>query len=161
MHSIEDIEMQLWDYLDGRCTDGQLQRIRRLLDTDTTWQQKYQELAAIHQLIQQNNTEQPSMRFSKNVMEHIAGTAIAKPAHKYISNRVIGSIGALFLILIAATLGYEIVHTNWQGTVTTTDKLDLSFVQTSYFINTVLFIIILLTLVFIDSLFRRSAHKNI
>jgi len=45
--------------------------------------------------------EQPSMRFTKNVMEAIDGVEVAKPSEKYVSNSVIRILFAIPVISVA------------------------------------------------------------
>ncbi|HET6767797.1 MAG TPA: hypothetical protein VFH08_10375, partial [Chitinophagaceae bacterium] len=72
-----DIEQQLWSYIDGHSTSEERSSIEKLLQSNLDWKDKYHELLEIHQLMNAAELEQPSLRFTKNVMEKIARYHIA------------------------------------------------------------------------------------
>jgi hypothetical protein len=114
MEQNEEIKFQLWDYIDGLCSEAQRQRIATLIGSDAGWKRQYNELAALQAgLTQELATEQPSLRFSKNVMEAVAAAHIAPATKKYINLAVIKSIAAFFVITILSILGYAFATANW------------------------------------------------
>jgi len=115
MESGEDIEMQLWCYIDGTLTDtANHQKIAYLIVHDDIWKQKYQELSALHiSLSMHMDDDMPSMSFGRNVMEAIAQNEIAKPAGKYINLTIIRSIAAMFIVGLAVCLIYACAKANW------------------------------------------------
>ena len=52
--------------------------------------------------------EQPSMRFTKNVMEAIENTSITPATRKYINLRLVKGIAAFFILTIISLLGYTV-----------------------------------------------------
>ena len=50
----EEIEIQLWDYIDGTCSEADEQRISLLITTDKTWHDTYIELLTSHLNFQNN-----------------------------------------------------------------------------------------------------------
>ena len=70
------------------------------------WKNKYHELLDVHQLMKTSGLEQPSMRFTKNVLEEIAKLHIAPATKNYINNKIIWGIGAFFITLIAGFIVY-------------------------------------------------------
>lgn len=100
------MEERLWDYIDGLSQPDEKDLIGKLLDNDAAWKAKYEELIRVQDWLQMAETEQPSLRFTKNVMEEIARTQISPAARQYINNRVIWGIGLFFIIMLAGILVY-------------------------------------------------------
>ncbi len=59
--------------------------------------------------------EEPSMRFTRNVMEEIARYHVAPATKTYINKNIIRSIGAFFLSLIAGLLVYFFATVKWSS----------------------------------------------
>ncbi len=74
------------------------------LAENPVWKSKYDELMSIHELLQKEELEMPSLRFTKNVMEEIAQYQVAPATKNYINKNVIRGITAFFLIMIAGLL---------------------------------------------------------
>ena len=66
------IDDRLWEYIDGVSSADERSAIEKLLETNQQWKEKYNELLELHQLVQSSTLEEPSLRFTKNVMEGIA-----------------------------------------------------------------------------------------
>ena len=91
------IEERLWEYIDGVSSADEKTTIEKLLRTDPAWQKKYRELMEIHNLVKATDVEQPSMRFTKNVMEEIAKFKVAPATRSYINKKIIFFIAGFFL----------------------------------------------------------------
>jgi hypothetical protein len=104
----DEMEQRLWPYLDGTADQEEQSLIQRLVAEDAAWKAKYQELLSLKTMMQDAELEQPSMRFTKNVMEEIAKLHVAPAAKKYINNRIIWGIGFFFIALLVGTLVYGI-----------------------------------------------------
>ena len=94
MQMQEDIEIQLWAYIDGQCSAEEKQRIEKLLATDPVWKTAYADINTLHHSLQQAETEEPSMRFTQNTMDAIENARIAKRADKYLNSRLIRAMAA-------------------------------------------------------------------
>jgi hypothetical protein len=113
----QQIEMKLWDYIDGMSAAEERSVIEKLIAEKSEWNAKYHELLDMDQLIKATELEQPSMRFTKNVMEEIARYQIAPAAKIYINKKIIWGIAAFFISVIAAFIIYGIIQVNWsEGT---------------------------------------------
>lgn len=157
----EEIEMLLWNFIDGNCNEAEHRRIADLITGDTEWKRKFEELSALHQNIHPE-LEQPSMRFTKNVMEAVAKTQVAPATKKYINPYIVRGIAVLFIIPILAVLVYALFTTNW-NTVTSvsligfdTSKLHLHNLFNSNVVYTFILINIMLGLLFMDGILRRK-----
>jgi len=151
-----DMELQLWEYIDGFADAGQRARIERLLAEQAEWRAKYEELLQTHQLLSFTELEQPSLRFTRNVMEAIAREQIAPASRQYINNRIIWGIGIFFLTLILGLLAYGIEQVDWAAGKTPNtmgidfNKVDYSALSDNQWMNAFLGLNIILGLFLLD-----------
>lgn len=116
----QQIEQQLWNYIDQLCTSEDRVRVEQLLHSDPAWKAKYEELLDIHELMQQSELEQPSMRFTKNVMEEVYRSQIAPATKQYINKNIIRGLMIFFLILIGGGVVYAFSQVSWSAGGNTT-----------------------------------------
>ena len=166
MGANEEIEMMLWEYMDGACSEADRQRISLLIERDDVWKQKYGELLALQAEITNSlQSEQPSLRFTKNVMEAVANVKVAPATKQYINKNIIRGIAAFFIITITTLLGYALATANWSaGSTDTLSKLNLNKINFSnYFnsstLNIIIAVNVALGLVLLDSFLRRKSTK--
>src|SRR5215831_13715672 len=114
-NTAERIDERLWEYIDGSASIEERSSIEKLLETNRQWKEKYHELLEVHQLIQTSAMEEPSLRFTKNVMEEIAKYHIAPATKTYINKRVIWGIGTFFIVLILGFLIYGFGQVDWNA----------------------------------------------
>lgn len=113
MHSAEDIEVQLWEYIDGVCDSTARERISQLIATDDAWKQQYTVLMAFHSEMERIEPGHPSMRFTRNVMEQIAKNSLATPASTYINKWVVWSIASVMALLLGSAITYALMRVDW------------------------------------------------
>ena len=87
MNQQENSELRLWAYIDGLSSVEERTAIKKLIETNVEWKNKYYELLEMDQLVRSTELEQPSMRFTKNVMEEIAKLHIAPATKNYINKK--------------------------------------------------------------------------
>lgn len=135
----ENIEIRLWDYIDGLSPADEKSVIENLVKENKEWKEKYQDLLEVHQLMHSTELEAPPMRFTKNVMEEISKFQIAPAAKTYIDKRVIWGIAIFFFTMIAAFLVYGFGQINWaspgSGTMDKYINENLNKVDISRFFN--------------------------
>lgn len=133
----EGDEQRLWDYIDGLSTPSEKTVIAKLLEANAEWQAKYRELLEVHQLMQSSELEQPSLRFTKNVMEEIARLQIAPATSTYINKNIIRGIGIFFITTIIGFLvyGFGQLNIDWSSQGNSTIPVDLGKVNFSRFFN--------------------------
>ena len=164
----QDMEQQIWAYIDGVCSTDERNRIDKLLKINLDWKNKYRELLDVHQLLSDSETEQPSLRFTKNVMEEIARSQIAPATKNYINKKIIWGIAAFFIILIGGFLVYGFGQVNWSETGNTNlpielDKVDYSRFFNNNVVNVFMMINVVLGLFLLDRFLanrRKSMHKE-
>ena len=165
MEQNEDIEMQLWEYIDGSCAINDMQRISILIERDALWKAKYEELAALNgNLSRSIELEQPSMRFTANVMDAVTATHVAPATKKYINKSIIRAIAAAFIIMLTTMLGYAFANSKGSSSslLQGIKGADLSAFFNSPAFNTVIMLNVVIALVLFDAILRRKQahHAN-
>ncbi len=163
-----DIEQRLWDFIDGRCTLAETALIQAKLDQDLHWKQTYDELISVHGLLATQELEMPSLRFSKNVMEQIAGYHIAPATRDYINKNIIRAIGGFFLLTIAGICVYLLANLTWTSHVspprlasfsTNIEKISPGRIGNSGYVNIFIGINAILALILCDKYMHRNKNK--
>ena len=129
-----NIDDRLWEFIDGQSSMEEKSAIENLIETNKQWKEKYHELLELHQLVQSSTLEEPSLRFTKNVMEEIAKYQIAPAAKAYINNKIIWGIGIFFITLIIGFLIYGFGQVDWNANDNTL-PIDISKVNYGKFFN--------------------------
>jgi hypothetical protein len=116
MNTQSSIEERLWDYIDGHSLPEDKSAIEQLIDSNIEWRHKYHELLEVHQLMTKSlELDEPSMRFTQNVMEDIAKYQIAPATQSYINKRIVWGIATFFILTIAGFLIYSFGQINWSS----------------------------------------------
>ncbi|MET0392687.1 MAG: hypothetical protein ABW019_06080 [Chitinophagaceae bacterium] len=168
MNSQSNMEERLWEYIDGSSAPQERVAIEKLLETDAGWQASYQELLDMHGLIQSSALEEPSLRFTKNVMDEIARLQIAPAARSYINKNIIRSIVIFFITLIAGFLAYGMGQLDWKVTDRNIipwefGKIDYSRFFNNTYVSIFMMINVVLGLFLLDRYLankRKKIHKE-
>jgi len=166
----EHIEQQVWEYIDGSCSEADKARIASLIAQDESWGMVYHELQELHTGIKGNmELEQPQVRFTKNVMDAIALTKPIPAGKTYINRTIIRSIAAFFMITITSVLLYAFATADWNAPSTPDNTLlsglniptiKLSELLNPTYINYLIGINVILFLVFVDMALRRKRTQH-
>jgi hypothetical protein len=116
----QEMEKRIWEFIDGHCNNVEKTFILQQLAENPVWQSKYTELVSVHEMLQKESLEMPSLRFTKNVMEKIAQYQVAPATKNYINKNVIRGISAFFLIMIGGLFIYFVGQIHWSSTSTGT-----------------------------------------
>jgi hypothetical protein len=158
MDNLNDMEVRLWEYIDGFSSDAERSAIEKLIAENTEWKAKYNELLKLHQSLNLVELEEPSLRFTKNVMEEIAKYHIAPATKTYINTKIIWGIGIFFITVIAGFLVYGMAQIDWTAAQDPKSALGIDFTKVNYismFNNTFVNIFIMLNVVLGLMLFDR------
>jgi hypothetical protein len=128
-------EERLWDYIDGSATAAEKTAIAQLIESNAAWRAKYKELLEVQQLIQSTELEEPSMRFTKNVMDEIAKLHISPAAKNYLNKKVIRGLAFFFISIIVGFLIYGFGQIDWTAQGDTKMPVDLGKIDYSRFFN--------------------------
>jgi len=106
----EEVEIQLWEYIDGTCTAEQRGRINALITNDATWKACYEDLLSFHHNVQGDIHLHPtSPAFTEKVMGVLDVSASRLAARKRMLTLSIRVIAAFFIISIALLLSYALI----------------------------------------------------
>lgn len=131
-HSMED---RLWEYIDGQGNAEERTVIEQLIAADAAWRAKYGELLEVHQLINSSELEEPSMRFTRNVMDEIARLQIAPATQSYINKNIIRGLTIFFVTMIIGFLIYGFGQIDWTAKNDPKVVIDFSAIDYSKFFN--------------------------
>jgi hypothetical protein len=170
METPRNIEETLWNYIDGSVNESEQEFVEQLLRTSSEWRQKYAELMEMHQVMQDDiDLEQPSLRFTQNVMEEISRLYITPATRSYINKNVIRGIGIFFLTTIVGLIGYIFGQIDWSkpesGVLDSVQQKSTSWgnIFSGTYVNIFIMVNIVLGLMLLDMYLRRRreiAMKN-
>ena len=170
---MQQIEQQLWNYIDGTASQKEILFVEHMIATDEVWKQQYNQLLELNQLLAKEiELDEPSMRFSKNVMEQISGIQPARPTIQYINKNIIRSIAAIFIFAITAFVVYGFTKIKWTASGSSfslpfelkneyTDKFNFSKLLSSTWINIILMVNVFLGLLLLDGSLRRRKKLRV
>lgn len=149
------IEEQIWDYIDGIGSAEYRSEIESKIATDEAYKAIYQDLSALHQQIGDIGLDEPSMSFSRNVMEMVSLEIAPVSMKTKVDKRIIYGVSAFFIIAIAAIFIYALSQLNF-----TASKVTLTFNLTNYMTPALfkgfLFADVIIGLLYLDRLLRKK-----
>jgi hypothetical protein len=161
-----NIEESLWNYIDGTMSNEELEFVEELIRTNHEWRMKYAELMDVHQLMQDNaDLDQPSMRFTQNVMEEISRLYITPATRNYINKNVIWGIGIFFLTTIFGLLIYGLGQIDWSQPSTGAvpdmpmPEVDWSRMFSGTYVNVFIMVNIILGLMLLDMYLTKKKQE--
>lgn len=159
----EEIEIQLWEYIDGDCDAAEHERIAVLIQRDVQWKQVYGSLLAFHDDLHKELVPLPaSAVFTEQVMGKIA-TPAKSNTYKAL-NLSIKAVACFFILAVTGLLGYSIYNTNWDFKTTQYSlpkfnwdniSIPVEFNVSPSVVTVVSFTTVLFTLLLADNLFRK------
>ena len=160
------IEQRIWDYLDGTGTPQQRELTEQLIKSDPVYQQLYDECKSFNDLVSAADQDEPSMGFTRNVMERINLEPVPASFKSLIDKRIIFGIAAFFLFTITAFLGVLFYQIDWSQTAgfkmpeLTLPTFDSSKYLSSTYINIFLFVDIIFGLYLFDGFLRKRLRAK-
>jgi hypothetical protein len=160
-----NMEERLWNYIDGVSSGEDRLFIEQLIASNQEWKAKYQELLELQNMLSNLELEEPSMRFTQNIMEAISKHHIAPAAKSYINKRIIWGIAGFFICAIIGFLIAGLAQVNWSGASTDSSaikfvginfsKIDVSQFYNSTYATVFMMVNVILGLVLLDLYLRR------
>ncbi len=156
MNTQRSMEERLWEYIDGLATEEERSVLGQLLRDDAAWKSKYSELLKTDELLRSSELDQPSLRFSKNVMEEISKLHIAPATKTYINKKIIWGISFFFFALIAGFLLYGFAQMQWSVSgdsevLKNVNKLDFGKMFNNTWVNIFMMINVVIGLFVLDN----------
>lgn len=161
----EEMEMKLWEYIDGVTTDDERERIAGLIETDELWKATYCEMLSFHRDIKAAEPLQTSVDFTGNVMKQILVSNNQYSARKNVFSYAIRAICTFFVAVVVLSIIYLARNVSWDsgydnsGTTGTFKFPGLTWPTWQLPGNAGIiaaFVTVLVALLVIDKLFRRS-----
>ena len=152
------IEEQLWNYIDGNCTFAEKIEIEAKIKADLQYSTTYKELLLVNNELSNLELEEPSMSFTRNVMEQVNLELKPIALKTKVDNRIIYSIGAIFILSIVAIFGYVVATADLNFKFNLT-QLNFDLYETKIInptsIRIFLMVDLVLILIYIDSFLRK------
>lgn len=126
------METRLWAFIDGVLPPEERSEVERLIQEHAAWKVKYGELLDAHQALLSLELEEPSMRFTQNVMDEITRLQITPATKVYINKKIIYGIAGFFITIIIAFLIYGISQVDWSAGKSSEGALGLDMSKVDY-----------------------------
>ena len=97
-------EQLIWMLIDGELSAEQKKQVEDLIENEPAWKACYNSLSQLDSLMATVDTEQPSMRFTQNVMDEIANHSVAPSSKSYVNKKVILTIAVFLGFALAASI---------------------------------------------------------
>jgi len=157
------IEQQLWDYIDGNLDAAQQKIIQEKINNDVEVNLLYEELLSLNLSFSTLDLEEPSMSFTRNIMESIALEPAPVALKTKVNINIVYGIAGCFVAALLALVGYVLYHSNLQFSSFDTKvnlNIDWNELISPFTIYGFLFVDLVIGLVFLDYLLRKkAAHK--
>jgi len=155
------IEQRIWDYLDNNCSVKEREEIQALILSDPDYKTVYQELKAINDSLKGVELDEPSMSFTRNVMDKIKTEPVPGSIQSIIDKRIIRGITYFFLFTILALLVMLFSQVDWSSNLPEQAGYKLPELQVSdnakgWLKNAFLFSDIIIGLYFLDNYLRKK-----
>lgn len=163
MDNLMDIEVKLWEYIDGMVEPTERSAIEKLIAENADWRARYHELLDVHQSINLVELEEPSLRFTRNVMDEIAKYQIAPATKEYINQKIIWGIAAFFITVIVSFVIYGLAQIDWSAGGGDSSIGGIDFTHVNYgkmFNNTFVNVFMMLNIVLGLMLFDRYLNDR-
>lgn len=100
-------EEQLWNYIDGFCTAKERAEVEGKLAEDQSLRDLYEQLLMINQQLGQHlEVDEPSMSFTRKVMEQVQLEMAPVALKTRVDQRIIYAIGGFLMMVLIGTLVY-------------------------------------------------------
>jgi Putative zinc-finger len=162
----QQIESRLWDYLDGALSTPERSEVEAMIESNLEWRAKYHELLEVQQFMKEaTEPDEPSMRFTQNVMEQISRLHIAPATKNYINNKIIFGIAAFFLTIIGGFLIYGLSQMDWSAGTSTgsfipnIQKLNVSKAFSNQFVTGFMMVNVVVGLALLDVILTQRKKR--
>ncbi|MGQ7853565.1 hypothetical protein ACUN24_04895 [Pedobacter sp. WC2501] len=157
------IEQQLWDYIDGNLDESSKKAIEEKITLNAEVKSQYEDLLKLNLVFDGLDLDEPSMSFTRNVMESVAMVPAPVAMKTKVDKKIIYGISGFFVISLLALLGYVFYNVNLE--VPKFDlKVNLDFNLEKYItpaaIYTFLFADLVIGLIFLDQFLRKKVAQK-
>lgn len=157
------IEQQLWDYIDGNLDESSKKAIEEKIALDAEVKAQYEDLLKLNLAFDGMDLDEPSMSFTRNVMESVALVPAPVAMKTKVDKNIIYSIGGFFLVSLLALLSYVFYNANLempQFDLKVNFDFNLEKYITSTAIYAFLFADLVIGLIFLDQFLRKKVAQK-
>ena len=157
------IEQQLWDYIDGNLDESQQKAIEKKIETEAEVKTQYEELLKLNLAFEHIDLDEPSMSFTRNVMESVVLQPAPVSLKTKVDKRIIYSISGFFILSILTLLSFVLYNTTFtmpDFTAYFSTNLNLEKFITPTSVYVFLFIDLIIGLVFLDYVLRKKLIRR-
>ncbi|MGV3546503.1 MAG: anti-sigma factor family protein [Pedobacter sp.] len=157
-------EEQLWNYIDGFCNDVEKADIEAKLAADDSFRQLYLQLLEVNEQLQTHlDIDEPSMSFTRNVMEKVQQEIAPVKLKTKVDSRIIYAIGGFFSVTLLGILIYAIATATpdfkvAMPSINFESKLDGLMNTTT--LSVFVFLNAVLLLIYLDFFLRKGMKKT-
>ncbi len=126
---MKDIELRIWDYIDGLSSEEEKNVIEQLIKSDLVFKAKYDELLAINSDFDLMELDAPSMVFTNKVMNQINLELRPLSAKAKTDKKIIYLIAGLFGLMMIGCIVVIINQIDWTIGTSTTQHVINNFGQ--------------------------------
>ncbi len=108
------IEQRIWDYIDGNLSEAENKEITILIETNPEYQLVYSQLIDINSSLNDMELDEPSMGFTRSVVEKISLSPVPGSVKSMVDKRIIGGLASFFVLTIFGLLAYAIFNFSGQ-----------------------------------------------
>lgn len=152
------IEEQLWNYIDGNCTVEEKIELEAKIAVNLQYNKVYKELLAVNNELNKLDFEEPSMSFTRNVMDQVNLEIKPVALKTKVDYRIIYSIMGFFIFAMIAIFGYVIAGSDFNFS-SPLSKINFQFDESKLInptsIKIFLMIDVILVLLYMDSFLRK------
>jgi len=161
---MKTMEEEIWAYIDDACTPAEKLEIEAKMVSDPGYHQLYTELMQVHLMISAEEFEEPSMSFTRNVMEQVQLEIPPVALKTKVDNRIIYSIAAFFTLSILAVFVYALANSNYSMSAFKLPEINMSLAMsataTNLSVKAFLFLDAALALVYFDRFLRKKLSSK-
>jgi hypothetical protein len=158
------IEEQLWNYIDGHCNAVEKAEIEAKMASNLQYNALYKELMLVQNELNKLDFEEPSLSFTRNVMEQVKEELRPVALKTKVDTRIIYAIGGFFALSMLCVFGYAIAISDFKLDFSL-PKMDFNFkiIETinPTFLTVFIMVDAILALLYLDSYLRKGRAKKV
>jgi hypothetical protein len=158
---MKNLEEQIWDFIDGNLSESESQKIQHLINSDQEVERMYKNFLSFNVFTTNMDLEEPSMSFTRNVMDDVATIPAPVLLKTKVDNRVIYGIAAFFGIALIAVFVFAIYKSSGEKSSLQFDfSINTDFFENKILLSTFLAADLIIAMLFIDGVVRKRLNQR-
>jgi hypothetical protein len=158
---MKNLEEQIWNFIDGNLSEAESQKIQYLINSDQEVERMYKNFLSFNVLTYNMDLEEPSMSFTRNVMDDVATIPAPVLLKTKVDNRVIYGIAAFFGIALIAVFVFAIYKSSGEKSSLQFDfSINTDFFENKILLSTFLAADLIIAMLFIDGVVRKRLNQR-